>query len=171
MSERLLLNVDDSIDDALLLRHACKKVQAAFQFVTVSDGSKAIAYLADMQNAQSRLPDFVLLDLSMPIMTGFEVLTRLRGDATLRHLKVSVFTTSENKDDIIGSYERGADYFVTKPPDIANLTLLVRGIDEALTANLAHPWNCLLTFPTFKSKPAPSLISLGVSSGRTVAGN
>jgi CheY-like chemotaxis protein len=153
MSERLLLSVDDNIDDALLLRHACKKAPVAFQFLTVSDGSKAIAYFADAQNGRARFPDLVLLDLSMPIMTGFEVLMRLREDLAMHRPTVSVFTSSENRDDIIGAYDRGADYYVAKPPDIASLTTLVRAIDEAFRANLAHPWDCLLTFPTFKPKP------------------
>lgn len=149
MNPGWLLNVDDNLDDALLFRHACKKGAARFELWNASHGGEAIACLEKAQNERGRLPDLMLLDLSMPVMTGFEVLEHVRNGGT-QALKIIVFTSSENASDIEGAYQRGADYYLSKPADITNLVSLVRCIDAALMSRCPHPWECLHQFPTFK---------------------
>jgi CheY-like chemotaxis protein len=152
MTERLVLSVDDNFDDELLLKHACKKAAVTFRLDTAGDGAKAIAYfqrcLADQANEPR--PDFVLLDLNMPIKTGFEVLEWLRAEPGGSAFKVAVFTSSANRDDVANAYARGADYYLAKPADIVALFSLVTCIDHALRDNIHHPWPCVLESSAYK---------------------
>lgn len=150
MSSAWLLNVDDNRDDALLLRHACKKAGVRFELTTASHGAEAMEMLWQARTQDGRLPSLILLDLSMPVMTGFEVLEALRREPTTRGLTVAVFTSSENECDVAAAYGRGADYYLSKPSDVKQLIALMRGIDEAAAASQDHPWACLRTFPTYK---------------------
>jgi CheY-like chemotaxis protein len=59
-------------------------------------------------------PDLVLLDLSLPGKTGFEVLERLRADEPTRHVPVIVVTSSQEESDVRRAYELGANSFVSK---------------------------------------------------------
>jgi CheY-like chemotaxis protein len=148
------LSVDDNVDDALLLAHACKKARVSFTVTTVTNGAKAVDYLRGAVQRGEPRPDLVLLDLSMPIMTGFEVLERVRSQPELRAQPIAVFTSSANNDDVSRAYACGADYYLAKPSDIVGLQALVACIDGGLREGTAHPWPCLRAFPTFVPKPA-----------------
>ena len=153
MNRPWLLSVDDSLDDTLLLRHACKKLAAQFELTTASSGVEALECVRKAHAERGRGPDFVLLDLSMPAMTGLEVLEAMRENPATRDLRIAVFTSSENKSDIEAAYQRGANYYLSKPPDLGRFITLVECISQALAASLPHPWQCLEQFPTFKLRP------------------
>lgn len=99
-----------------------------------SDGEEAIERAND---ANGERPDFVLLDIKMPGMDGFEVLRRLRASAPTRDLPVVLFSSSENALDIERAQRLGANGFVTKPLDARSFVDVVRGTIEAWTRKLA----------------------------------
>ena len=122
MKSSIILLVEDNPDDAELAMRAFAKSASRYDLVLARDGVEALDYLlgtgphaADPPPA----PDLVLLDLKLPRVDGLEVLRRLRGEERTRHLPVVVLTSSEREQDIVSSYELGANSYVRKPVDFS----------------------------------------------------
>lgn len=67
-----------------------------------------------LSKALERKPDLILLDIIMPIMDGFEVLTALQKNANLSHVPVIVFSTLGQESDIIKAKKLGAKDYINK---------------------------------------------------------
>ena len=80
--------------------------------------------------AQVHLPDLITLDIGLPGMDGWEVLTRLRGDAATSEIAVIVLTAHVQESMRQEAEDNGADSFVTKPFRPADLRLIVAGLLE-----------------------------------------
>ena len=89
---------------------------------SAADGPTALARAATLQ------PDLILLDVMMPGMDGFEVCTRLRADPQLAEVPVIMLTALDDREARLRGIEAGADDFITKPFDRAELCARVRGI-------------------------------------------
>ncbi|MBI3507628.1 MAG: response regulator [Proteobacteria bacterium] len=72
-------------------------------------------------------PDLLLLDVEMPIMTGWEVLQRIKSDVLLRHLPVLMLTSLSQIQDKVHGLDLGADDYLTKPFNVPELLARVRG--------------------------------------------
>ena len=116
-----LLLVDDSEDDAILIRLAFRRVNREESLFWVPSGRQAIQYLggeglyADRQKFP--LPDVMLLDLRMPDMDGYDVLRWVRQDARFKSLPVVVFSGSPLMQHIGMAYDLGANSYLTKPTE------------------------------------------------------
>lgn len=88
----LILHVEDSVDDARFVQRALDRLEADVEVEVVTDGRSAIARLLDPSR---RLPQLVLLDLRLPLASGFDVLEAIRADARTQGLPVIVLSTSE----------------------------------------------------------------------------
>jgi CheY-like chemotaxis protein len=122
MSEQaVFLLVEDSDNDAILIRRAFHKGNIVNPLQVVSSGDQAIAYLsgegAFSNRAEYPLPDLVLLDLKLPGIDGFEVLRWIREQPTLKALRVVVLTSSDRIQDVNLAYQLGANSFLVKPVD------------------------------------------------------
>ena len=111
-----LLLVDDNPADCLLAEEAFEQYSEQVSFKVIQDGQRALDWLHE-QAARQSLPDVVLLDVNMPGMNGFEVLSALRNEATFRHLPVVMLTTSTRQEDIDQAYELIASSYLVKNPD------------------------------------------------------
>ncbi len=134
--KRTVLNIDDSLDDILLLRRACRKAGVAFDLRVVEQSALAIDYLAGTGAYADRsahpLPDVILLDLKMPGKSGFEVLEWIEASPALQGIFVAMFSSSTNEDDVQNAKRLGADCYMVKPLDYGALTGFVRCLDAAL---------------------------------------
>lgn len=84
----------------------------------VDDGAKAIEYLHNEgEYADAGKPDFILLDLNLPKLSGHEVLNRIKSDDALQSIPVIVLTTSANEKDRAKAYRYHANSYLTKPTD------------------------------------------------------
>jgi two-component system response regulator len=96
----------------------------------VRDGAEALDYLFATGAYADRdlhvLPQVVLLDLHLPKVSGLEVLQRLRETEHTRHLPVVILTSSDQEDDMLRSYDLGANSFVTKPVGMPQFTQAVQ---------------------------------------------
>jgi CheY-like chemotaxis protein len=119
MTDCLIWIVDDDADDLELISQAFK--ECSFEVRTFSSpdpekitGELEKSYLKD-------LPEVILLDLNMPIISGKELLSHIRNDARFKHIPVVMFTTSNSKRDRIECLQLGANCFLTKPNSYANM--------------------------------------------------
>lgn len=116
-----VLLVEDNPDDETLALRAFRKNNISNEIVVARDGVEALDYLfAQGQYAErdSRdLPAVVLLDLNLPKVSGLEVLRRIRENEYTRRLPVVILTSSKHEEDLVKSYDLGANSYVRKPVD------------------------------------------------------
>lgn len=121
MNTKPILLVEDSEDDVRLARRAFRRNNIMNELVVVGDGVSALAYLREAAEPNAEhpktLPAVVLLDLKLPKMDGMEVLRQVRSDPRLRRQPVVILTTSKEEQDIIKSYDLGANSYIRKPVD------------------------------------------------------
>jgi len=119
-SQRVILLVeDDPLDEELTLR-ALHKSNVLNPVVVAHDGEEALDYLfgrGKYADPAPPLPQVVLLDLKLPKIEGLEVLRSLRAAARTRLLPVVILSSSNEEQDLLTSYELGANSYVRKPVD------------------------------------------------------
>jgi CheY-like chemotaxis protein len=74
-----------------------------------------------LEKAASEKPDIILLDISMPVMNGHEMLERLKSCPELKDIPVIMFTAFSDAKDVAKAVELGVTDYITKPFDYADL--------------------------------------------------
>lgn len=119
--QKTILLVEDNPDDEMLTIRALKKNNILNEVIVVRDGAQALEYLfAEGEYAGRDLdnrPEVILLDLKLPKISGLEVLKRIKSDERTKLLPVVVLTTSTEDQDLISSYQFGANSYIRKPVD------------------------------------------------------
>lgn len=118
MNEKHILLVEDNAGDEVLTLRALRKSNIGNNVIVVRDGVEALAFLFGNDTAKEGpavLPQLVLLDLKLPKVDGLQVLQRIRSEARTRRLPVVVFTSSNEEEDMVKSYDLGANSYVRKP--------------------------------------------------------
>lgn len=110
-----IVMADDDQEDKLLVKHAFITLGKAELFGSVADGVALLEYLEECLKHGRALPSLILLDLNMPKMDGKAVLAKIRGHERLRHLPVTIYSTSNNEDEIHRCYQLGANCYLVKP--------------------------------------------------------
>ncbi len=121
MKDKVILLVEDNSRDVALTRRALDKSNIVNEVVVARDGVEALDYLFGIGTHAGRdmtvMPQIILLDLKMPKLDGLQVLQRMRADERTRRLPVVVFTSSSEEEDMVKSYDLGANSYVRKPVD------------------------------------------------------
>ncbi len=126
-----ILLAEDNPGDVKLTRKALEKGRLANNLHVVNDGVETMEFLRGEGEYEGRpRPDLVLLDLNMPRKSGREVLEELQAFESLRRIPVVVLTSSEAEQDIIDSYDRYANAYLTKPVDFEGFVDIIRRIEE-----------------------------------------
>ena len=116
--------VEDDPGHARLIEKNLHRAQVTKDFLVLHDGQQALDYLfreSEYAGAQHPAPEVVLLDLNLPGLDGFQILSRLKADARTKHIPVIILTTSDDPDDINRCYALKCDAYFTKPVDYAQL--------------------------------------------------
>jgi two-component system response regulator len=126
-----ILLVEDDAGDIDLTEEALEESKLQINLNVVRDGVEAIAYLRrEGEYANATQPDLMLLDLNLPRKDGREVLQEIKNDNKLKHIPVVVLTTSDTDEDILSSYDLGANCYVNKPLGMEEFAQIVRSIED-----------------------------------------
>lgn len=135
-----ILLVEDNEDDVFLTREAFEAASLRVSLHHVDNGEKCMRFLRKQgEYANVPSPDLILLDMHMPVMDGYEVMTEIVKDDKLRHLPVVVLTTSYEAADIQKMYGLRCNSYITKPVDFDNF---VKAIGQ-----LAGYWLTVVVVP------------------------
>jgi CheY-like chemotaxis protein len=126
MKEKICFLIDDDEDDREIFQLALQKLNDV-KCITSLNGKDAIRKLGD----ENFNPDFIFLDLNMPMMNGRECLREIRKMKRLKTTPVYIYTTSSAEEDKAALAKLGATGFITKP---ASVQMLI----EILTSYI-HP--------------------------------
>jgi len=102
---------EDNPDDIEIARRAFKRAGLGSELIVARDGEEALRLLAD----ERLRPDFVLLDIKLPKIDGFEVLAQIRASERHAALPVVVMSASSREEDVLRSYQLGGNSYVQKP--------------------------------------------------------
>jgi two-component system cell cycle response regulator DivK len=116
---RILLVEDNEMNRDMLTRRLTKH---GFQVTVATDGMEGL------EEARSKLPDLILLDLGLPLMDGWEVGRRIRADGQTSRIPIVVLTAHAMISDRRRALEAGFNAFATKPVDFQNLLKLMREV-------------------------------------------
>lgn len=149
MNDPIILLVEDNPSDIDLTKRALKKHRIANTLIVAEDGQEALDYLFGMgahRGQEHTLPAIVLLDLKLPKVDGLTVLREVRANERTRPLPVVVLTTSSEQEDMMSSYNLGANSYVRKPVDFVQFS-------DAI-AKLALYWLVLNQIPWGNNRDA-----------------
>jgi two-component system response regulator len=121
---------DDSPSDVDLTMLAFEDAGIDIDIDVVTNGEQAMDYLRKRgKYSKAMRPDFILLDLNMPRLTGQEVLQQISKDDSLKKIPVVVLSSSETSEDIEFAYSNGANAYITKPVDYQEFIDVVKTIN------------------------------------------
>jgi two-component system, cell cycle response regulator DivK len=106
-SRPLVLIVEDEAD--LRRLYAEQLVYSGFDVIEAGNGADAIAHTT------SQTPDVVLMDLSLPVVDGWEATRRLKADGRTAHIPVVALTAHDGSGELERATNAGCDWFVPKP--------------------------------------------------------
>ena len=136
-----VLLVEDNPADQRLLREELSCTDRIAALHTVSNGHQALSFLRRQDPfSEAPTPDLIILDLDLPGIDGWEVLSEVKEDPQLRRIPVIILTGSANETDVTRSYDLHANGYITKPMDPDGYCELVRAIGDfwLRVATLAH---------------------------------
>lgn len=146
-----ILMVDDDEDDRMMTEKALRKNRVINPILFLTDGEELMDYIKRKGKftdpASSPRPCFVLLDLNMPRMDGRKALLYLKSDPELKKIPVVVLSTSSAEEDILRSYNLGANSFITKPVTFEGLV--------ATMESLKNYWLEIVELPAGDGNPRP----------------
>jgi CheY-like chemotaxis protein len=124
---KILLVEDNEMNRDMLSRRLERR---GYEVLFAMDGA------AGVEMVRSHAPDLVLMDMSLPVLDGWEASRRLKGDAATRHIPVIALTAHAMSSDRTKALEAGCDDYDTKPIELPRL--LVK-IETLLAASAGAP--------------------------------
>ena len=151
-----ILLIEDDADDAELTLLALRKHDLITPILHIDDGEKALDFLFGPE----RDPTLILLDLKMPLTSGFDVLEWIREQAALASVVVVVMSGSKNDADIDRAYALGANHYLIKPTRFEEMVKMMETLKD-YTAWAKHGKGGGSSRPAttpFLSRPVASLV-------------
>lgn len=138
-----VLLIEDNAGDIRLIRELLKeRCCIAVDLQVISDGEEAMSWLL---SAPPDRPDFILLDLNLPLVDGRELLSTLKSHSRWKHIPVIVLTSSTEEEDIVQAYRLHCNSYISKPVALEDFARVI--------ATLGDYW--------FRTATLPSRIAAG----------
>ena len=100
------------VDDFSTMRRIVRNLLKEAGYANAEEAEDGVAALQKLKGARF---DFVVTDINMPNMNGFELLSQIRADEALKHLPVLMITAEARKEDIVMAAQAGASGYIVKP--------------------------------------------------------
>lgn len=130
-----VLIVEDDSDDLFICQEALKGTQYRYCLAQAMNGRQLVEMMlgkGEFQNLEKPNPDFVILDINMPIMDGLEALSVLKEKGALADIPVYILTTSINPAHKEKAQKLGAKRFFSKPSNMKGFQDIFQEIIQAL---------------------------------------
>lgn len=126
-----VLVVEDSTQDAFLIKSAFGRTSLNVALTIVKDGVEAVRFLRGEGKYRERrtadhFPDFIISDVKMPGMDGFQFLRWVRSHADASHVPIIFLSSAGTGVDAEQAYRLGANAFLVKPDTLEELTEMIR---------------------------------------------
>lgn len=118
-----VLIIDDDQDDIDIFCEAMNEVDERVTCIGASTGQEGINLLLN-----GTKPEFVFLDLNMPLMNGKQCLRTIKSNHFIKDIPIFVYTTSGSSEDVAETSRLGATHFFTKPSRFLELKSLIASI-------------------------------------------
>ncbi len=122
------------VDDFSTMRRIVRGLLKESGYANAEEAEDGLVALQALRNGKF---DFVVSDINMPVMNGFELLTAIKKDDALKHIPVLMVTAEARKEDIIRAAQDGAAGYIVKPFTKATLEEKVQKIMLKLSATAA----------------------------------
>lgn len=135
-----VLLVEDNPGDVRLTQEAFNSLEREVNFHVVTDGEEAVKYVQlRLRDGTTPNPDVILLDLNLPRIDGFGVLDLLEEELDDLSPPVLILSSSDNREDIARSYEKGCNAYLTKPDDMGEFASIAQSIQNFWIDIVRHP--------------------------------
>ncbi len=116
---REILIVEDNPADVRLMREALRSIEPPVSISVAADGEQALLFLRRKGKYEDApRPNLIFLDFNLPRCDSKELLQEIKSDASLRLIPIAVLTTSNAERDVRDAYERYANCYLNKAPDL-----------------------------------------------------
>ena len=119
------------VDDFSTMRRIVRGLLKEIGYINVEEAEDGAVALQMLKNMKF---DFVVSDINMPNMNGFDLLKAIKSDETLKHIPVLMVTAEARKEDIVLAAQTGASGYIVKPFTKATLEEKVQKILLKLSA-------------------------------------
>jgi two-component system, chemotaxis family, chemotaxis protein CheY len=119
------------VDDFSTMRRIVRGLLKEIGYNNAEEAEDGAVALTMLRNGKF---EFVVSDINMPNMTGFDLLAAIKKDETLKHLPVLMVTAEARKEDIVRAAQEGAAGYIVKPFTKATLEEKVQKIMQKLAA-------------------------------------
>ena len=127
--EVTILLVEDDPGHARLIEKNLRRSNITNDLLVLSDGQQAVDYLfgeGAYAGAKRSTRLLMLLDLNLPVLDGYQVLRRMKGDERTKHIPVVILTTTDDAREVARCYEFGCNVYVTKPVEYEQFSEAIR---------------------------------------------
>src|SRR4051812_33874815 len=118
MTPKRILLIDNDRDDRELFCEALNAIAPDFVCYTAVNGREALSAL---DTKKFETPDLIFLDINMPVMTGWQVLSTLKAQESYKNIPVIMYSTSLYREEVLMAEQYGALCFFTKPYGLTEL--------------------------------------------------
>ena len=113
----VIVYVDDDPEERELFSEALREISPGINLVLASHGKEVITFL----QSTSTMPDYIFLDINMPVMGGKDCLQRLKTIDHLRNIPVIMYSTTSNKTELQNYKDLGAHDYIVKEPSFQGI--------------------------------------------------
>ena len=129
--QKPILIVEDDPGHVLLIEKNLRRACVLNELIKLDDGGKAVDYLfgeGEFANGNNPMPLLILLDMNLPVLSGLQVLERIKADERTRRIPVVMLTTTDSPQEIDRCYDLGCNIYIVKPVNYVKFSEAIRNL-------------------------------------------